>query len=87
MKDFSTDSYKIKYDVETDNYGLLFRNGRPEFLEFLFNAEKEKVDVGVWSSLDSNLTQLVSQKYFGRYYRDLLFILSTNRGLYCPPGT
>ena len=53
----------------------------------MFNLSKEHVDVGVWSSLDSNLTQTVSQKYFGRYYRDLLFVLSTNRGLYAPPGT
>lgn len=32
MKDFGSDAFKIKYDVEVGNYGLLFRNGRPEFL-------------------------------------------------------
>lgn len=60
----------------------MYRNGKPEFLEYLFNIDKSKIDVGVWSSLDSNLTQTLSQKYFGRYYRDLLFVLPTNRGLY-----
>lgn len=29
IKDFSSDAYKIKYDVEANNFGLLFRNGRP----------------------------------------------------------
>lgn len=40
------------------------------------------MDFAVWSNLDQELTQLVAQRYFGRFYRQLLFIIATNRGLY-----
>lgn len=51
-------------------------------MDYLFAQDQEHIDVGIWSSLDSKLTQSISQKYFGRYLRDLLFILPTNRALY-----
>lgn len=43
---------------------------------------KQDIDVAVWSDLGNNFTNELCHKYFTRYYRDLLFILATNRGLY-----
>lgn len=43
---------------------------------------KADVDVAVWSNLNNEYTNDLCHKYFTRYYRDLLFIMATNRGLY-----
>jgi hypothetical protein len=43
---------------------------------------KADVDVAVWSNLNNDFTNDLCHKYFTRYYRDLLFIMATNRGLY-----
>jgi|JI6StandDraft_1071083.scaffolds.fasta_scaffold324736_1 hypothetical protein len=43
---------------------------------------KQDIDVAVWSDLGNEFTNDLCHKYFTRYYRDLLFILATNRGLY-----
>lgn len=48
----------------------------------MFHTDRQDLDVGVWTNFDSTLTQFACQKYFGRYMRDLLFILPTNRALY-----
>lgn len=43
---------------------------------------KKDIDVAVWSNLNNDFTNDLCRKYFTRYYRDLLFILATNRALY-----
>lgn len=32
--------YKIKYDEEINNFGVLYRNGKQEFIEYLFNIDR-----------------------------------------------
>lgn len=57
MKDFNSDKYNFKYDLEIDsNYGVVFRPGRLELLDYLFTIDYKNVDVGIWSNLDSKLT-------------------------------
>lgn len=58
------------------------RKGKSELLNHLFISLKDDIDVAVWSNLNNEYTNDLCHKYFTRYYRDLLFILATNRALY-----
>lgn len=58
------------------------RKGKSELLNHLFISLKPDIDVAVWSNLSNEYTNDLCHKYFTRYYRDLLFILATNRALY-----
>ena len=74
---------KVTYhDKINNNYEMAYRNGKQELLESFFHVQRDKIDVGVWTNLDSQIGEIACQKYFGRYYRDLLFVLPTNRALY-----
>lgn len=43
---------------------------------------KDDIDVAVWSNFNNEFTNHLCHKHFTRYYRDLLFIMATNRVLY-----
>ena len=86
-KDFGIDLLNLKYDTTINNYNVLFRKGKVELMEYLFSVDKDKFDVGVWTSMDGQLAETMCKKYFGRYFRDLLFVLPTNRALYAKHDT
>lgn len=65
-----------------EGYNLYYRNGRPELLDFLFMENKDLFEVGVWSSLDSDYTGHFAKSFFGRYYRNLGFVVATRREEY-----
>lgn len=39
-----------KYDENFNKYSIMYRPGRKEFLEYLFNTYKGQFDIAVWSS-------------------------------------
>jgi len=39
-------------------------------------------DIGIWSSLDRELSGAFCKSFFGRHYRNLLFVSATNREPY-----
>ena len=82
MKDFAVDQLDLKFDIKIGNYSVLFRKGKPELLDYFFQIDKDKIDVAVWTSFDQSLAEPICQKYFGRFFRDLLFVMPTNRALY-----
>jgi hypothetical protein len=51
-------------------------------MNYLFGLAKKDIDVAIWSNLESKLLENLCQKYFARFYRELFFILGTNRLLY-----
>lgn len=65
-----------------EGYNLYFRNGRAELLDFLFMESSDLFDVGVWSSLDADMTGHFAKSFFGRYYRNLEFVVATRREEY-----
>lgn len=65
-----------------EGYNLYYRNGRPELLDFLFMENSELFQVGVWSSLDSEFTGHFAKSFFGRYYRNLSFVIASRREEY-----
>lgn len=69
----------IKFDEELSPYKVRYRAGRPQFLESMFTINPEAFDIAIWSSLNSEDTQLITSNYFGRYYRNLLFVAPTRR--------
>jgi hypothetical protein len=58
------------------------RKGKAELLNHLFITLKQDLDIAVWSNLSNEFTNDLCHKHFTRYYRDLLFVLATNRPLY-----
>ena len=82
VKDLALPTLNIKYHDHFEHYDLLYRRGKGQFLQYIFTVENKNIDFAIWSNLDQNLTQLVAQRYFGRFQRQLLFIIATNRGLY-----
>ena len=72
----------INYQDKYNNIDISYRKGKNQFLTNLFINLKDDIDVAVWSNLGNDLTNDLCHKYFTRYYRNLLFILATNRGLY-----
>ena len=87
IKDFGLDSLNLQFDTKVDNYSVLFRRGKGELLDYLFSIDKDKIDVAVWTSFDNKMTEALCKKYFGRFFRDLLFVLPTNRALYAKHDT
>ena len=51
-------------------------------MDFFFQKYVEEFEVAVWSSLDKEKTSKISKSFFGRYYRNLLFVSATNRESY-----
>lgn len=45
----------------------------------MFTINHDIFDVAIWSSLNQQDTQLITSNFFGRYYRNLLFIAPTKR--------
>ena len=80
--DLSTKHVEVKYHDEYKSLQMSIRNGRMELLNHLFNQLRSDIDVAVWSHLGNQFTNDLCHKYFTRYYRDLLFIMPTNRSLY-----
>jgi hypothetical protein len=72
----------VSYQDKYNNLDISYRKGKNEFLNHLFLSLKDDVDVAVWSHLSNDFTNDLCHKYFTRYYRNLLFIMATNRGLY-----
>ncbi|EAR95992.1 hypothetical protein TTHERM_00125580 (macronuclear) [Tetrahymena thermophila SB210] len=69
----------IQPSDQVEGYNLYFRNGRPELLNYLFMENSDLYQVGVWSSLDADFTGHFAKSFFGRYYRNLAFVIATNR--------
>ncbi|KRX02718.1 HAD-like domain [Pseudocohnilembus persalinus] len=72
----------IKAHDTIQGHNVYFRPGRTEFLDFLFMQNQNLFEIGVWSSLDKEKTQLLTQSFFGRHYRNLLFVSATRREEY-----
>lgn len=72
----------VTYHDTYKNLQVSHRRGKAEFLNDLFINMRTDIDVAVWSNLDSEFTNDLCHRYFTRYYRDLLFVLATNRQLY-----
>jgi len=73
---------KVPYQDQYKNLSLSYRRGKPEFLNHLFINMKQDVDVAVWSDFNAEFTNDLCHRYFTRYFRELFFILATNRALY-----
>lgn len=72
----------VQYDDSYRHLQVSSRKGKSELLNHLFINLRADIDVAVWSSLSNEYTSDLCHKYFTRYYRDLLFVLATNRALY-----
>ena len=71
---------KVKpHDTYEKHYNIYNRPNRLEFLDDIFMKNKDFFEVGIWSSLDKEKTQYLSKSFFGRHYRNLLFISATRR--------
>ena len=79
---FGEEQNDLKFDEKIGQYGIIYRKGRLELLDYMLQVDRDKIDVGVWTNFDQNLTETICKKYFGRYMRDLLFVLPTNRALH-----
>jgi hypothetical protein len=79
---FNIQHIPVKYSDTYNQLEISNRKGKTELLNHLFINLKKDVDVAVWSNLSNEFTNDLCHKHFTRYYRDLLFILATNRGLY-----
>lgn len=79
----------IQYNDSYRDLSVSVRKGKAELLNHLFITMRQDLDIAVWSSLSNEFTNDLCHKHFTRYYRDLLFILATNRPLYGehPPHT
>ena len=80
--DLSTRHVPVTYHDTYNGLQLSLRRGKAEFLNHLFIHMRQDYDVAVWSQLNNDFTNDLCHKYFTRYYRDLLFIMGTNRALY-----
>lgn len=40
---------------------------------------KDNFDIGVWSSLDREKTASFTKSFFGKHFRNLLFVSTSNR--------
>lgn len=69
----------MKYDETVGPYQVRYRGGRTQFLEAMFHTHQDKFETAVWSTLSREDTQSICTSYFGRYYRNLLFVLPTRR--------
>ena len=69
----------MKPNDHYDKYSIFWRNGREEFLDHFFNKEFETYDVAVWSSCDREQTMALTKSFFGRHYKNLLFVSAINR--------
>jgi len=78
----ASNRHQVNYTDTYKNLDIAYRSGKNEFLSNLFINLKEDVEVAVWSNLGNDFTNELCHKYFTRYYRNLLFILATNRSLY-----
>lgn len=72
----------VKFDDKVSPYHVRYRGGRPYFLESMFTVNHKDFDVAVWSSLNPQDTQILTSNFFGRYYRNLLFVAPTKREEY-----
>lgn len=72
----------MKYDETVAPYQVKYRGGKIQFLDSLFHTHQDKFETAVWSTLGKEDTQALCTSYFGRYYRNLLFVLSTKREEY-----
>ncbi|EGR28338.1 hypothetical protein IMG5_177980 [Ichthyophthirius multifiliis] len=72
----------VKSNEHIEGYDIYYRNGRPELLDFLFVENAQLFDIGVWSSLDKDYTGHFAKSYFGRYYRNLQFVIACKRETY-----
>jgi hypothetical protein len=87
--DLAQQHVPVQYSDSYRELSVSVRKGKAELLNHLFITLKRDVDVAVWSNLANDFTNDLCHKHFTRYYRDLLFILATNRPLYGdqPPHT
>lgn len=69
-------------DDKYEQYNIYWRKGRSDLLDFFFVKNYNYFDVGVWSSLDRDRTSYLTKSFFGRHYRNLLFVSATNRESY-----
>lgn len=80
--DHSLTKTAVDYSDSYRHLQVSNRKGKSELLNHLFLSLRQDIDVAVWSNLNNDYTNELCHKYFTRYYRDLLFILATNRALY-----
>ena len=80
--DLSTNHVKVNYQNTYKGLQMSIRGGRMELLNHLFIHLRRDIDVAVWSQFNNEYTNDLCHQYFTRYYRDLLFIMATNRALY-----
>jgi hypothetical protein len=61
------------------NYNLFHRPGREVFLDNMMGKYKANFDVGVWASVDRDKTAAFAKSFFGKHFRNLLFVSTINR--------
>ncbi|CAD8079659.1 unnamed protein product [Paramecium primaurelia] len=72
----------IKPNDKYENYSIIWRPGREFFLDSLMIKYRDRFDVAVWSSLDRDKTAAFAKSFFGKHFRNLLFVSTCNREQY-----
>lgn len=66
-----------KPDSIIKNFEQYHRVGLQKILNSLFIRNRNYFEVGVWSSQNKEMTELLGKSAFGRHYRNLLFVSAT----------
>ncbi|CAD8188206.1 unnamed protein product [Paramecium octaurelia] len=72
----------IKPNDKYENHSIIWRPGREFFLDSLMIKYRDRFDVAVWSSLDRDKTAAFAKSFFGKHFRNLLFVSTCNREQY-----